>query len=455
MKILLVNPPYYINLDSRAEVKRNTVESAWPPLWAAYLAGAVRDAGHDVQILDLNLYLDNPIAALINSLKTFLPRVVGFTVNTPLVNTVEELTRQVKFFHPSIFTIWGGHHVSALPDKDLCNTLVDVYIKGESEIELVRLLSDLKPGIIHAVKIEDLDGLPLPAHDLIRYQDYPYAKAVIVRKPPVGFVQTIRGCRGKCSFCSRVISGANIRLKSVDRIFQEIDLLLAQGVREIHFQDDNLVESRERMVEFCQRYHEGDYTFPWVPSNAVRVDSVDQPLLKMMKEAGCYRVPFGVESGSQRVLDGVDKGIRKKDVDKAMKWAKQAGLITTGVFMMGLPGETRQDLKRTIIWALRLNPDYFNVSACTPYPGTRLYQQIKREGRLLCQDWSQYHYTNTQQGKIYRHDTLDWSVIDKYIRRFYRKFYFRPTKIWGIMREAVSQGRFWDYTRVLIGTKWT
>jgi len=190
----------------------------------------------------------------------------------------------------------------------------------------------------------------------------------------------------------------------------EMSYLLQQGFREIHIVDDGFSTRTERVISICEEIIRRKLSFPWYPNGGIRADCTTPEMLRFMKRAGCYKVPFGVESGSQRILDIVGKRLQLPQIEQAVRWAGEAGLETECNFMLGLPTETEEDAARSFEFAKKLRADYVKFAITIPLPGTRLFALLESEGRLLSRDWDLFQY-DSDPGQLYRHDRMPAATI--------------------------------------------
>ncbi|MBU4185024.1 MAG: B12-binding domain-containing radical SAM protein [Proteobacteria bacterium] len=390
-----------------------------PPLGLAQLAAFIREQGFTVELIDA-VALDLQLQQVMERVAVIRPRAVGITALTSSFYSVVSLASHIRTAFPDILTLVGGPHASAAPtivmNKHRC---FDLLVFGEGEFTLLeimeryrnkgykrsRLLSDNAQlagidgivfrddmkGIQTAPRqlIDNLDALPLPARDLLPTKCYiPLPNQY--RRLPVVHMTSTRGCPNNCSFCSAgAVFGRKVRRKSVQRVIEEIEHVVGRyGAREISFWDDNMVLNRNWMMALCDALLTSHLDITW--TCYARVDAVDPAILGKMKAAGCFNIFYGFESGSQELLDLIDKKIRIEDSIRVCRWTREAGIEVRGSFMLGLPGETPELARQTIRFALELDPDYAQFSLTTPYPGTRLYKQAKQFGRLS-DKLSDYH----------------------------------------------------------------
>jgi len=465
-KIILINPDYYNDIFAESKVKA-AISRGTPPLCLLTIAAPLIKSGHTVEIINLNVMYDRAFN-LAEYIQTSRPDIVGVTSTTPMIYKAYKLAEIVKSVDNTITLICGGPHVSALPEQVLKESLFDIAAAGEGDFVLRDIaengLSDQIPNIyfkhnnkiVHSVlqqnTVNDLDQLPYPAYELLDINRY-FQPGLSSRKQPVAYIETSRGCYAKCIYCNKNIFGRRVRQKSPIRVVDEMEYLLKLGFGEIHIIDDIFTANKIRATAICNEIIQRNLHFPWYPRGGLRVNNVSYELLCLMKKAGCYRIPFGIESGSQRIIDRINKQINLSQAVRAVKWAQQAGLETETYFMAGLPGETEADLRATIDFAIQLNPDYAKYAVSIPLPGTEMFYSMDSNGQILTKKWDKYTFSSSPR-QIYRHDTLPWEIIDKYVELFYRKFYFRPAFIFKTLIRTIRAGTFLEHLKGFFKTKW-
>jgi len=434
-KVLLVYPHSAMEVFKKTKVAIAVPQM--PNLSLAVLASSLLDFGHDVRILDLGIS-KNPIKDLASELKSFSPDYVGVTFSTPIFYQMVEIIERVKSYDSSIVTIGGGPHTSALPEQTLRDSKLDIAVVGEGEYSLLDVVSGKPLKSIDGVcfkkgkktflnprreLIKDLSSLPFPAWDLFDIKKYK-TSGLTSRKNPVGPIETSRGCPFGCTYCSKSVFGRTFRTKSVERIVDEIEYMLDCGFKEIHVMDDGFSNDMKRAKDVCDEIIRRGLEFPWNLINGIRVDRVDRELLIKMKKAGCYRASFGVESGDQNILNKINKGVTLGKVREAFKLAKETGIETLAFFMIALPGDTEETVKKSIAFAKELEADIVKVSITMPFPGTPLFCEWDSAGLIKTKNWSKYYYH--MPDAVYDHPSMDWKTIYRYYNLFYREVYFDP-----------------------------
>ncbi len=455
-RLVLVNPPttfeQEFGLLSAAGAPR-------PPLNLLNLAATVRQAGHEVRILDaagtgmsLESFVEEIIAAR--------PDVVGITAMTAHIDTAGRAAQAVKQWLPRVRVVLGGAHVSALPEETMERwAAFDVGVVGEGDLTIVELVDaldrgrDLKQvaGLLvrrdgRVVRTEprpliaDLDTLPFPTWDLLAgfatlYQ--PTASRSV--RSPSAYLVSSRGCPYRCTFCSNAVHGRSFRSYSVDYLMGMIEHLISEfGVRDITIYDENLAVNRRRLTGLCRRLIEAGHDLTW--SCDARADSLTPEVVELMYRAGCRSVWMGMESGDPEMLRRYRKGTTVEQYRKASHWCREVGIVCNGSFIIGGPGETQGSLRRSLAFAREIELDYFTPFYCTPLPGAPMYETVHEHGTFLS-DYSLA--TMTGPTFIPRGFTLRglqawyvWSLVS---------FYARPSKLLMVCRQMGP----WEFVKAL------
>lgn len=456
-RVLLVNPSYasayarakihfYKGLDSGGSVPH------MPHLGLATIASPLLEEGHEVTIFDMNLP-ENSGEALEKEFKDFSPDFVGITFPTCLYDEVVKIGRRAKRFDENIKVIAGGPHPSSFPESALKNSPLDVAVVGEGDFTVCEVVSSRDFSKIKGICykkgrrivcnprrdfIKDLDVLPYPAWQLYDLQRYAPPKS-IAKKIPAGWLETSRGCVFGCIYCNKSVFGRTFRYKSPKKVLDEIEYMLECGFKEIEIADDGFSTDMNRAKEICNLIIERGLDFPWTTLTGIRVDKVDEELLEKMHAAGCYRNYYGIESGNQRVLDGIGKGITLEQVKKAVELTKKAGIEAFGYFMLALPDDTEETMRETIEFAKELELDMAKVAITIPLPGTPMYNELKKRKLLKKNYWAQFNLYAPPES-IYDHPRLDWETVEKYFNSFYKEFYFRPKFILKRLVKSIEEG---------------
>ncbi|RLG92853.1 MAG: B12-binding domain-containing radical SAM protein [Candidatus Hecatellales archaeon] len=442
MKILLVNPPipHEIELYSTAGIVA-------PPMGLTYLAAVLEKYGYHVEILDAPV-LSLSHEQIEEEIKKREPDIVGITATTAMINSALQVAKTAKTVLPESIVVLGGIHVTFSYESIMReNPFVDIACIGEGEYTLLELVQTLeKEGDLKNVKgivyrkngelvknqprplIENLDELPFPARHLLPMHKYKaFGENMIL-----GTILTSRGCPFNCIFCSSsLLFGKKFRARSPKNVVDEVEQFQeAYKTRYVEFVDDTFTFDRKRAEAICKEIIDRKLDTRWVCS--CRVDLIDKELMQTLKKAGCVMIYFGVESGVQRIINLMRKGIKLEQAERVMKWAREVGIETVASFVFGIPGETWEDAMQTIKFAKKLNPDYVQFSIATPFPGTELYQIAKREGLLLTEDWSKY----TVLKPVMRTKELSVEQLQRLIKKAYFSFYLRPSVVFRYLKKG-------------------
>jgi radical SAM superfamily enzyme YgiQ (UPF0313 family) len=384
--------------------------------------------------------------------------IVGITAVTPLIKEVWRIAGEAK--RRGATTVLGGPHPTILPEESLIRPEVDLVVRGEGEDAIVEIAAALSqaqeaPETRDALLAQvaglsyktgggdlvsnptrplrrDLDGLPLPAYHHFHVEKYSNLQPLTDGRDPHARAFTIltsRGCPYQCTYCSKAITGRTWRPRTISGVIREWSWLVRDlHATEIGLADDVFNLDLERAKDLCRALiSEGLTRVPWITIHGMRAHPTDLELFQLMKKAGCKRVGFGVESGNQRVLDGIKKQQTVDQVRAAFRNAKQAGLQTMGFFMFGLPGETAESMDDTINLALELDPDMANFMITSPFPGTELYSTVLAQGHLFSTDWADFAiHDNKARFEI---GDVTKELVEAKWHEAYRRFYLRPRRV--------------------------
>jgi radical SAM superfamily enzyme YgiQ (UPF0313 family) len=288
--------------------------------------------------------------------------------------------------------------------------------------------------------IEDLDSLPFPAYHLFKMERYTNLQPTLDQVEGKSYsILTSRGCPYRCTYCSQILPRV-WRMRSPESVVAEWRWLVRDlEAKEIGVLDDSFNIDRKRVLAICDLLMaEGLNHVPWIMINGIRANLVDEALLGRMREAGCIRTAFGVESGNQEILDSViGKQLTLEQIRAAFKAAKSVGMETIGFFIIGLPGETEETIEDTIRFACELDPLVANFSMATPFPSTEMREVVLEKGRLLAQDWDDYAFFESRP--TFEMDGLPARVVERKWREAYRRFYLRPHRLW----RTLTRKRTW------------
>ncbi|MBW7996785.1 MAG: radical SAM protein [Candidatus Glassbacteria bacterium] len=415
----------------------------WQPLGTLYVGASLVEAGHEVEFLDGSFLTHEAILRRVDRMKPDFAGIYSTTFGWPgAVRTAAD----IKALDRQILTCVGGPYPTVAQDGCLGDggEGIDAVVVGEGEGTVVEILKRLRsgmdlvgvPGVVarkngNIVRnpprplIADLDRLPFPARELLGDGSRYIPAPATYRRKPVAVITTSRGCDRRCVFCFQIDKERKggtrgVRFRSVENVLEEIELCLRQGYREIKFIDDSLAADYGRAMRLAGEIKRRRLDFTWFASACA--NQVDEPLLAAMKDAGCWAILIGGESGVQRNLNTLRKGITLDQIRNAVRAAKKVGLRVSVPFMFGIPGETFDDALRTIDFAVELDPDLANFHAITPFPGTPLYDRAEEYG-AVSGDLLDFTY----QGAAFVPHTMTRDEILKARQLAFRRFYSRPS----------------------------
>lgn len=456
MRVALINPRFRLPIDTRTT----------PHLGLAYLGAVSEERGDEVRIFDADVE-DQPLTEF---LQEFRPHIVGITANTPQVKQAWRTAATVKQML-DIPVVIGGPHPSVVSENLDFESLehgIDIVVRGEGEATWVEVCNvvesflrdqptfstaalmdpakELWKGVLgisyktsdgqlhrnpDRPAIKDLDSLPWPAYHLFKMERYTNLQPAIdhVDGARSFAILTSRGCPYRCTFCSQSIMPVKWRARSPENVLEEWRHLVRDlGAEEIGVLDDSANIRMDRLHVLADLLIANRLNHvPWIFVNGIRANLATKELLAKLKQAGLKRTAFGVESGDPEILASVEKHITHETIEQAFRNAKAVGLETIGFFIIGLPGDTRETMQRTIDFACKLDPLVANFSMMTPYPGTKVYEIAKTKGRLLMEDWEDYVFF---EGRArYELGDLTAELQEEMWKKAYRQFYLRPHRI--------------------------
>jgi anaerobic magnesium-protoporphyrin IX monomethyl ester cyclase len=456
MRVLLFNPPGpegrgYIR-EGRCEQRLSSFAYRMVPISLPSIAGLLRAEGHDVKILDGVAPRSAPVLQEVRSLD---PELIVVSVSTPTYESdlghIDELSRATRAHLTAI-----GVHVSATAEETLRGSALTSVVRGEPEWTVAELATTLATGgdlgNVRGLSFKrgglpvrnedrgferDLDALPPPARDLLREEDYflPFLNR------PYTLVVPSRGCPHHCTYCTAPIYyGARLRRRTPARIVDEIASVAARGVvQDFVMWSDTFTLDRAFVLDVCRELVDRRLGVRWMCNS--RVDSIDAGLARAMRSAGCTGISFGVESGVQETLDNVRKGTTVEQGREALRVTREAGIETLTHFILGLPGETRDTIRRTVAYAKELDPDWAQFYCATPLPGTAFHEQSRRSGSLpMAAPWSDYELNRP----VVSTPALSASELQRARRWAYLSFYGRPRAVARAVRKVKpgQLGRF-------------
>lgn len=431
-KTLIINPPCEEGFDRNGRwPAKSTGGTFIEPLFLAYTAAVLEKENLPVELIDCRPSYISPDELL----KKFDENVVLAVLQTSTASIKQDLAmaEKIKDKFPETKIALVGSHVSVLGKEILENNdYVDFIAKGEYEYtikDLAKCLIEKKDtanvsGLIGNTDrpyIENLDELPLPARHFLPMNAYFEA---IFKSRGTYRLMGSRGCPYYCTFClwTQTMYGRNVRIRNPQKIVDEIENLInVYGAKGLYFEDDTFAMNPARVIEICDEIIKRGIKIPW--SCMGRVDTVTEEMLKKMKEAGCYTIRYGVESSSQEILNLARKGTTVAQIIKARELTKKAGIEFHAAYTLGLPGETKESMEKTIDFAVKLDSDYAQFAIAMPYPGTELYREAEKNGWLKAKDWSDFE---ASANSVLEYPNLKAEDIIKAYKTAYRRFYLRP-----------------------------
>lgn len=383
-KLVLINPG-----------GKEQTYSATEPLNLGFIASYLEKNDAEVRIIDELAGGD-----ITENISHYKPDMAGITATTPLVTRAYEIADYCR--RKGILTVMGGVHVSVLPEEALRHC--DIVVKGEGEIAMLDIIKNkIDHGVVSYPYIKNIDEVPPPARHLMKMDFYLKSRdrlpTHIYNFAPKGArtasLMVSRGCPYNCIFCHNSWRGIPYRFNSVERVIDEIELLVSKyDVNAVFFLDDDLFINRQRIRKICELILKKRFNIVW--SAAARANHVDLETLQIAREAGCLKINFGFESGSQRILDVLNKKITVEQNKKAIELSKRAGIEPCGSFMIGNPTETLEDIELTRKFIREANLKFVSVLITTPFPGTQLWRWCE-EKKLIPENfsWADFTYSKS------------------------------------------------------------
>ncbi|TLZ52713.1 MAG: radical SAM protein [Methanobacteriota archaeon] len=438
MKVALVNPPRFEGISVVREERCEVPErySVLEPYSLLQLAALLRDAGHSVRLLDAN-GADATMAEAEAWLRSAPYDALIFRFTPTTFNHDTSVARVSKHVQPDARTIGLCWTLRTVPRDVMADAPgVDIFLRHEYESVGIRLIEaleqggplELVPGLAFrndghvvvtsdATPIKDYDALPMPAYDLLPSLD-PYFISAPACKP-FTIMYASKGCPYACSFCT--VARTAWRFRSADSVLEELRYLEERfDIRTVSFFDETFTMNKKRVRELCEGMRREGLDIRWYCNT--RVHLVEPELLRTMRAAGCSGISFGVESGNQRVLDQVSKQATVEQAAHAIQWAKEAGIKTYCAFILGLPGETEESAMDTIRFAMRTLPNGAQFNVLAPYPGTELYETLRREGVIPELDWRKMYQDDAVVGT----QGLTKEELNRLRKLAYSKLYLNP-----------------------------
>lgn len=455
MKLLLIYPP---NLNAVTDGLPKILEEGLgftPPIGLLYIAAAVKQRTQwDVEFMDCAAERLN-YEKIRERIGVSNPDAVGITVtNIQLLDCVE-VAKIAKQVCPSAKVIFGGPHVHLYPEETIAFDFVDFVFIGEAEWAVTDLLNlwgktggygavpglyyKGSGGIMRGAPVElhdDLDRLPFPARSLSKLNLY---VSPLTHKKMVTAMITSRGCTFQCTYCARVHLGKRFRARSADNVVDEMQECRRLGIDHIRIYDDTFTLDRQRVLDICRAIQSRNIRVSW--DIRAHVNTLDKEMLEALKQSGCQLICFGIESGNDEILKKIKKGIVKEKAAEIFRLTKKTGIKTLAYFMLGFPGESREQMLETIDFAKRLDPDFCHFAILMPFPGSAIYEEGLSKKIFPHDVWRRFAAEPRPEFKsplwvehVSRREM--WDLLEK----AYREFYFRPGYLVNRLKELRSLG---------------
>ncbi len=467
--VVLINPP--LSLQDRYGKDMQKFGAVSEPLGLAYIAAYLESDEIPVRVIDAPA-MGMGVEDVVQDIVQHKDAIVGITMLTPAFRAVADLSASIKKSFPNSVIVLGGAHPTALPERTLREIpAADIVCIGEGEMAMAEIAS-VKPGkksLLNNIKgicyrdnqeiiktearpaVSSLDLIPPPARHLLPMDKYHLTAS---RVSGASFCPTIivaRGCPFSCTYCSRTF-GKTFRSHSIDRIISEIEsLILIYHVDQINIEADTLTVNKKFIRSLCDALIENGINekIKWTCES--RIDTVDEEILRLMKRAGCWQISYGVETGTQRLLDLINKSVSLQKVEEIFALTKKVGISIRGFFMLGLPTETRADSQATIAFAKKLDPFWAQFTITVPYPGTKMFDDLDSAGKIRTYDWTKFNtWSGWKEGGILPF-VADGRTMQELIRlqkQALRQFYIRPRVILRFLKNMHS---FYDLRKYLTG----
>lgn len=433
------------------------------PLGILYLAACLRDAGHEVRVVDMTP-MNIDIQGLIKQLLEFKPEILGVSCMITTSRNACEIAKAVKKSCPEIITVVGGPNATVWPEHFVTSGNFDYAFVGEGELYFTLFCNQLAdhrpeafntPGLVYikngqvhynprAPRVDELDGLPFPARDLVNMHDYQHSPHYFLSLGMIGAnfnVITSRGCPFRCNFCDHSLYGYALKERSISKVLDEIEHVWdTYRVPNMEIDDDTFTLNLERVREFCLGLRSrGLDHLKW--SARCRVSGITQEILQLMAEMGCVHVSFGVESINERVLKRINKNITRKQVDNATHWAKQSGMHVVANFIIGNLGDDRESIENSVNYALENNDiDIPSFTVITPLKNTEVYEVGYRNGWIRNTDWDFYNQKTVNM----RNEALDFDDIEQIRNDIRERIHHKVRSVMGPMEKR------WEECNALI-----
>ncbi len=467
-EVLLISAASHMDKET---LLHSRLQHSLPKIGLLYIGAVLKNNGYPVSMIDFSLG-DLTESSLESFFAKNKVRILAFSTVITEWPMIIQMVRWAKKHRPETIVIVGGPHSSALGEDVFKECpLVDYSVIGEGEETLVELMEAIRQGgdpskvcglifqkngeIVRTpprALIPDLDRLPYPAWELVDLKKYNISPAAQYVSGLAANVITSRGCCYNCIFCDKTVFGNRFRGRSAANVLGEVKLLMERyGVRNIFFYDDLFTFDKKRLETFCQLILSEGVQFAW--SCQSRFEPLDQPMLRLMRQAGCRQIGYGIEVASPRMQKYIKKGVNYELARKTIDLTRKTGIEAKGFFMFGFPHETQEEVEQTIRLALSLDLDIAVFGIVTPYPNTVLYEEVKDQ--LKFHDWTQFS-PNGSFDPPYVAEGFTKEELVRIYRTAHRRFYLRPSflgkKFMNLLRNPDLFRRYWKTLALLLET---
>lgn len=452
MNVLFLNPPFKVEFGKFSRTSRSPAITKsgtnYYPFWLAYAAGVLeQERKFNVKLIDAcadRLTLDK----VFEKLGDFIPDLIVLDTSTPSIYNDVEVASKLKDKFSNSFVILVGTHVSALPEESLkLSKKIDAIAKGEYEYTI----KDLAYVLLNKTSLKKVKGIIFRSNKIICNQDRElikdvdklpfvskiYKKHLNIRNYFFGAAQypmimmiTGRGCAFGCKFCvyPQTFHSRFYRPRSPENVVAELEYIKKElpFVKEIGIEDDTFTIDKKRVRKICDLIIQKNLKIKWYAN--VRAD-LDYLTMKKMKQAGCRLITVGFESGDQRILNNMAKGITVEQIKEFVKNSKKAGMLVHAAWMVGNIGETKETMKKTLELAKKLNTDMAQFFPIMVYPGTEMYSWAKKKNYLTTEDYSKWLTKDGQYDCVLTTDKLTKTDLFDFCDRALKEYYLRPKYI--------------------------
>jgi radical SAM superfamily enzyme YgiQ (UPF0313 family) len=455
MKVCLIDPPTSTE-QIYGDWDLSKLDTYCPPLGLLSIASYIRYNNHEPIVYDMNAET-RQYELIINEIIAINPDIIGLSAKTISINIAHNIATKIKNKLPNIPIIIGGAHITALPIETLRNyTSFDYGIYGEAEITFLKVINYFEKhhnvneiyGLVWRQNgkiminrprelIQNLDELPFPAWDLLSGFPHSYKHSALeTKRLPAASIITSRGCPFQCTFCDRAVFGSKVRHHSAKYTINMINHLKENyGIKDLMFLDDNFLLNRDKLYSICDYIIDNNIDLSWYCMGHAKYLTDDR--IKKIRDAGCWIIEIGIESGSDKILKSIKKNTNKAEIADAVKRARKAGLQVKGNFIFGFPEDTKDTIDETIEFAKSIDLTYFQQNFLTVWPGCEIATDLERQGREP-DNWS----TLAHQRITYVPEGMTQYELIEASKRAFREFYLRPKVIAHYLKNISSWRSF-------------